>query len=110
MIRMTREEIAAYRKKEQAEAMAAESAAVYNLDLIRKLEKRASALEFANVAQAKHIELLTRLVERMGETVKALEECIYPVRNEDISGGIPIYYPYTIIGQREYDAAMHEEG
>jgi len=87
----------------QAEALAAEDAAVYNLNLIRKLEKRVNRLESDNMAQAKHIALLMELVERMGRDL----DVHYADRVAHGEGSLD-GYPYTVIGQREYDAAMHE--
>jgi len=83
----------------QAEALAAEEAAVYNLDLIRKLERRAARLESDNMAQAKHIEVLTRLVVRIG----------HDLNNHFQAGRNPHPRPpYTPAGQRQRDAACHE--
>jgi len=87
----------------KAEALAAEETAVYNLDLIRKLERRITSLGFDNAAQAKHIELLTRLVVRMGRDL----DVHYADRAAHGEGSLD-GYPYTPIGQREYDAAMLE--
>ena len=84
------------RRAIEIEAEAAEDTAVYNLDLIRKLAKRTGRLENDNVAQAKHIELLTRLVERMG--CDLFWYGYAGVEDHD----------YTVAGQRQYDAAMHE--
>ena len=53
-------------------------------------------------AQAERIETLVRLVERMGRDVVALEGKLIK------RGLIGPIFPYTIIGQRHHDAAMHE--
>jgi len=94
-----------WKKDFQAEALAAEEAAVYNLGLIRKLERRITSLGFDNVAQAKHIELLTRLVERMGRDLDGYINADYGTFEAVNPASC---YSYTIASQREYDAAMHE--
>jgi len=61
---------------------------------IRKLE--------SELADARRdTELLTRLVERMGEDLYAHCEDTWDEASDLIC-------PYTIAGQRQYDAAMHE--
>ena len=52
-------------KNIEAEALAAEDAAVYNLDLIRKLEKRAARLEAEVLAHAKSITTLDKMFTAM---------------------------------------------
>jgi len=59
-----------------------------NYARIRKLE---SALA--------DVHLLVKLVQRMGRDIATTEA----------RHGYVFKYPYTIIGQREYDAAMHDE-
>ena len=65
-MRMTIEQVQAGRARTnenaKAEAMAAEEAAVYNLDLIRKLEKRVARLESEVLAHAKSITTLDRML------------------------------------------------
>jgi len=100
------------RRAIEIEAEATEDTAVYNLDLIRKLKKRVGRLENDNVAQAKHIELLTRLMERIGRAVDALADW-HDKENlelicDDVAPVLNDGYFYTPAGQREYDAAMHE--
>ena len=86
----------------ESEAEAAEEVAVYNQNLIHRLERRVTALEFANVAQAEYIELLTRLVVRMGQVLQAHHRHLCPWITQDQQ------FSFTPAGQREYDADKHE--
>ena len=52
-------------------------------------------------AQARYIALLTHLVKRIGEDLDAHCEHTYHESSD-------LIYPYTVAGQREYDAAGHE--
>jgi len=102
------------------EAEAAEGAAVYNLDLIRKLEK--AHADTRAIAQ-----LNERRDEQMHERIRKLENALADARRDHsdlvklvermgrdldshcMTGFAREYrYPYTIIGQREYDATMNE--
>ena len=78
------------RQEIELSELASEKKAVYNLGEIRKLERR--------------IETLVKLVERIGKDFDAHcnETCHEP--------GGPLYWPYTVEGQREYDAALHSAG
>lgn len=115
-VRMTLEEIAAERAridaKRKAEALASEATAVYNLDLIRKMERRIAGGEILTdalcvqlgaaarelTASQESNVVLARLVVRMGRDLH-----IYWYGEGRCPGA-----NYTIAGQREYDAAMHE--
>ena len=70
----------------KAEALAAEEAAVYNWHELRKLK---DALDDVRRDHA----VLVLLVERMGA---------------DLATALGARNSYTVIGQREYDAAIHE--
>ena len=82
----------------KAEALAAEGAAVYNLELIRKLERKVGKLDLRLERLERDNALLTRLVERVGQTFNWNE----------LEHGKVSRYPFTLIGQAEHDAAMHE--
>lgn len=108
----------------KAEAQAAEEAAVFNLELIRGLEKRVTGSEILIdalreqlgamarelVASQESNVTLTRLVERMGEAVDTLTE--WYCNDGALLWGVHIdtEFPLTAIGQREYDTAMHDAG
>uniref|UniRef100_A0A6M3XCB4 Uncharacterized protein n=3 Tax=viral metagenome TaxID=1070528 RepID=A0A6M3XCB4_9ZZZZ len=119
----------------QAEALAAEDTAVYNLDLIRKLEKRVEDLqarvglnEYRDEAIQERVRRLEREIEeisRLGcgdlenvladarrdhsDLVKLVERMGRDLDSHCMTGFAREYrYPYTITSQREYDAAMHE--
>ena len=92
----------------QADALAAEDTAVFNLGEIRKLGQRVDgktdALAHALAdARRGHADLL-RLVERMGRVLEEHKARERPHRFPYLR----LLYPLTIIGQREYDAAMHD--
>ena len=55
--------------------------------------------------QARRVTVLIGLVERMGRDLDVHYGDLIAHR-----GGSLVGYAYTLIGQREYDAAMHEEG
>jgi len=80
----------------KAEALAAEDAAVYNLREIRKLEQRTERLGRMFADSERAGVLLTRLVERMGHDLAV-------IAGEGWGNKV-----YTLIGQAEYDAAMHD--
>ena len=128
MIRMTREEVQAERERMDArasmsgrikelEARIKESDAeaigwieavqdangIMRSDTIQ-LRRHVVVLENALADARRDHELLTRLVERIGKDfdVHCNETCHEP--------GGPLYWPYTVEGQREYDAALHSAG
>ena len=72
------------------------------MERISKLEKRIEATSSALSTGLAAIITLTRLVERMGRDLAGHEAKSW--------GCYPIWtaYPYTLAGQREYDAAMHD--
>jgi len=62
-----------------------------------QIQEQVRALENTLAATRCHIDVLTRLVERMGCDL-----------NTFWWGDNLPDHPYTLIGQRQYDAAMHE--
>jgi len=73
----------------------AEAAAQHRQKLLRRIQ----GLERREEAQERRMVVFTGLVERMGRNIAAMEA----------RRGYVLRYPYTLIGQREYDAAQHEE-
>ena len=59
-------------------------------------------------AQAQRVTVLTRLVERLGVAVVILTEWYCNDGALLLGRHIDTIFPLTPIGQREYDAAMHE--
>ena len=141
--RMTLAEIQAYREAEraamkdtQAEALATEGTAVYNLELIRKLEgrievseaelhsrwvphlgDRINALEARLEAQADAIAATSALLGREREKSAMLTRLVERMGNVLESIAIEVWgnnwrpmveNSFTLQSQREYDAAMHE--
>jgi len=73
-----------------------------------RMNKRIAELENALADARRDYILLMRLVERMGKAVDTLTEWYCNDGALLWGGHIDTAYPLTIIGQREYDAAMHE--
>jgi len=78
-----------------------------------RMNKRLAGLENALADARRDHAVLVRLVERMGEIVAilaarddSLEQ--FASGDIDVSDLLSPAYEFTIIGQREYDAAMHE--
>ena len=128
MIRMTREEVQAERERmdtrasmsgriKELEARIKESDAeaigwieavqdangIMRSDTIQ-LRRHVVVLENALADARRDHELLTRLVVRMGWSFAAhrINDWAHTAADQGAK------YPYTIAGQREYDAAMHE--
>ena len=136
MIRMTREEIADYQNKKRImdEAQAAEEAAVYNLGLIRGLDKRVTELQELrkiDQAQAQWISRVQAEVGRLGDMTDEIADAVmatstlldeerrknetltrlvvrmgHELRCHEEEHGWEYQWDYTPAGQRQYDAAM----
>lgn len=92
---------------DEAMVMAGEAISMRITLLRERCDGMADALADALADARSDHELLTRLVGRTGEAVQALTEWWEAEAPEEYESIKP-KYSYTLIGQREYDAAQHD--